>query len=544
MPSSSPWASIRASERTSLQERDASIRRASISARSTSSGNAVRGADDELDAGQDRFRDLGLELDLGAVQRLLQDVLKPAPDLGVVALARHVDEAGDEAREGVAAQEQAERLALVQVQDLLHDLEQLVVAGLQQLVARIGLEDVDQRLARVAGGRQAGALDQPRDLVPEQRDLARIAIVGGRGEQAEEAVLAQDLALGVEPADAEVVEIDRPVHGRAGVGLGDHQRHRGARLAAQLRRQCCEAARGGAAGRLAPEQAERRALEALQLIARLIADQVVAAVAEQGEVVVGDPAQERLGLGQLGRLEHLGAGLQVGDRDLDLGQHRAPVLDRRPDIGKRLLEVDPDRLDPLGIALPVDLEMHVGFEAGVAAVGRGRLQHRLERARGRALDRHDRVDRDVDQEAQPVERHAHRIDQERHVVGDHLDHGVGRLPAVLLDLGVVDPDQRLAGQALLAEAEMGERGAIDVQRVALEQIDGRDRPVVVADEGFGPLRLAVGELVVQLIDHPLEQIRLLVLQPGCHGRPPFRRPLSPVFKHRARRSYRPILNQG
>ena len=189
--------------------------------------DAFRGADDELDAGQDRFRDLGLELDLGAVQRLLQDVLKPAPDLGVVALARHVDEAGDEAREGVAAQEQAQRLALVQVQDLLHDLEQLVVAGLQQFVARIGLEDVDQRLARVAGGREAGALDQPRDLVPEQRDLAWIAIVGGRGEQAEEAVLAQDLAVGVEPADAQVVEIDRPVDGRAGVGLGDHQRHRG-----------------------------------------------------------------------------------------------------------------------------------------------------------------------------------------------------------------------------------------------------------------------------------------------------------------------------
>ena len=136
------------------------------------------------------------------------------------------------------------------------------------------------------------------------------------------------------------------------------------------------------------------------------------------------------------------------------------------------------------------------------------------------------------------------VDQERHVVGDHLDHRVGRLPAVLLDLRVVDPDLGLAGLALLAEAEMGERGAVEVQRVALEQIDGRHRPVVVADEGLGPLRLAVGELVVQLIDHPLEQIRLLVLQPGCHGRPPFRRPLSPVFKHRARRSYRPILNQG
>ncbi len=88
---------------------------------------------------------------------------------------------------------------------------------------------------------------------------------------------------------------------------------------------------------------------------------------------------------------------------------------------------------------------------------------------------------------------------------------------MLLDLRVVDPDQRLAGLALLAEAEVGQRRAVDVEGVALEQIDRCDRPVVVADERLGALGLAVGQLVVELVDHPLEQIRLLVLQPGCHG---------------------------
>ncbi len=104
---------------------------------------------------------------------------------------------------------------------------------------------------------------------------------------------------------------------------------------------------------------------------------------------------------------------------------------------------------------------------------------------------------------------------------------------MLLDLRVVDPDQRLAGLAVLAETEMGQRRAIDVERVALEQIDRRDRAVVVADERLGALRRAIGELVVQPVDHPLEQIRLLVLQPGRHGPPSARAALSLAVKHRA-----------
>ncbi len=206
------------------------------------SGDAVRRAHDELDAGEDRFRELGLVLHLGAAQRLPQDLLEAAPDLGVVALARHVDEARHEPGERVAPEEQADLLPLLQVQDLLRDLEQLLFRHLEQLVARIRLENVGQRLARVPGRRQVGALHHALDLVPEQRDVARIAVVRGRGEQAEEAVLADHLALGVEPLDPDEVQVHRAVHGRARVRLGDHQRRRIARPAPDLRRQRGEAA--------------------------------------------------------------------------------------------------------------------------------------------------------------------------------------------------------------------------------------------------------------------------------------------------------------
>ena len=39
-------------------------------------------------------------------------------------------------------------------------------------------------------------------------------------------MLADHLALLVEALDPDIVEIDGAMHGRAAVGLGDHQRHR------------------------------------------------------------------------------------------------------------------------------------------------------------------------------------------------------------------------------------------------------------------------------------------------------------------------------
>ena len=190
-------------------------------------------------------------------------------------------------------------------------------------------------------GGQLRPRDHPRHLVAEQRDAVRVAIVGGRGEQAEEAVLAHHLARGIEAAHADVVEIDRAMHGRARTRLGDHDRHRRARLPADLRRQGGEAARGRARGLLPAQQAERRALDPAQLIAAPVAHQVVAAIAEKGEVVVGDPREERSGLLQVLGIEGLGAGLEVAQRQVDLAEHRPPVLDRGAHVAERAARARP-----------------------------------------------------------------------------------------------------------------------------------------------------------------------------------------------------------
>ena len=82
-----------------------------------------------------------------------------------------------------------------------------------------------------------------------------------------------------------------------------------------------------------------------------------------------------------------------------------------------------------------------------------------------------------------VQDHPYRVDQERHVVGDDLDDGMGRLPAVLLDLRVVDPDLRRARRAPPGEVEVCRRGAVEIAHLALREVVGRDARVVPVDEG-------------------------------------------------------------
>ena len=177
----------------------------------------------DQDAGQGRLRKMHLELGRYAVVGLGQRCLHAFALVGVVVLAGDVDQAGDEASEGVGADEQADALPLAEAKDPDRIVEELVYGGLEQLVARVLLENRHQRLAGMALGHETGMFDHRRDLASQQRDALWIGVVGGRREQADDPTLAGDLALLVEGLDADVVEITLAVDGRTGIGLGDRQ---------------------------------------------------------------------------------------------------------------------------------------------------------------------------------------------------------------------------------------------------------------------------------------------------------------------------------
>src|SRR5215213_3835728 len=161
--------------------------------------------DDEVEAREHGLREPDVELDVRAAQGPVQDALHPLPDLRVVAVARHEDQAREEAPVGVAAHEEPHALALLEVEDAHRDLEELFLGNLEQLVARVGLEDLDEVLLVVAVQWEARALEDVPDLAAHQWNLQRARAVGREGVQTQETPLAGDFARRIELLDTDVV---------------------------------------------------------------------------------------------------------------------------------------------------------------------------------------------------------------------------------------------------------------------------------------------------------------------------------------------------
>src|SRR6266536_5375286 len=156
---------------------------------------------------------MDVEFRARAVEGAGEDRLPSLPQLGRVVLARRVDDAGQEAAERIAPDEEAKALPVAEMENPRRRAQELVFAGLKELVARIRFEDVAQRLARVAAGRHARTGDDVRRLAAEQRDFGGIRAVCGRRVEAQEAVLATHFAPGIEALDADIVEVTWSMHG-------------------------------------------------------------------------------------------------------------------------------------------------------------------------------------------------------------------------------------------------------------------------------------------------------------------------------------------
>jgi hypothetical protein len=78
----------------------------------------------------------------------------------------------------------------------------------------------------VTAGIEAGPPLYMGDLAAKIGNTVRGPRIRRRGEQADDAVLTGQIARGVEVFDADIIEIDAPVHARVDIGLGDDQQPR------------------------------------------------------------------------------------------------------------------------------------------------------------------------------------------------------------------------------------------------------------------------------------------------------------------------------
>jgi len=111
-----------------------------------------------VDAGERGVGQRHVEVDHGAVERAQQDALEFDAQVGGEGLAWHVHQAGNEAFERVAPDEQPQPLAFAQRQDAERRVVQDLVGNLEQRVARKCFQDVMQRLGQVAARRQPARL--------------------------------------------------------------------------------------------------------------------------------------------------------------------------------------------------------------------------------------------------------------------------------------------------------------------------------------------------------------------------------------------------
>ena len=275
---------------------------------------------------------------------------------------------------------------------------------------------------------------------------------------------------------------------------------------------------------------------------RVVLPQLVLPVPEEGEVVVREPAQQLTGLLHLLVAQVVGGrlgGQLVGDAQRGVA-HLLPVLHGLTGVGQDAQQVGGDLLQIGAVRLAVDLDVDPGLDervVGQLADGPG-LQD-LDELAGEIAPHDDlRVDDDVDPAPLPGQLVGDGVDEEGHVVRDHLDDGVAAGPAVLLDRRGVDSYVGRALRSVLGQPVVREGGSEDVVRVAVGEVFRGGVQVVALEEreqgvlvGSARARLPGRQVknppdraVLSYPGGPFEQLGLGFVQLGLHC------PLAPVAR--------------
>ena len=284
---------------------------------------------DVVHAREHGLRELDIPGELGAVERVDQDLSDAFAVLGVVAISRYAHQTLHESVERIAPHEQAHPLSLPEAENADRHVEQLFGVHLQQRVPGIGLEDLEQGLAIVAGGRKPCPTQDAVDLAAQERNLPGADLVGRGRVKPEEAPLTRHLSIGAEPLDADVVQVRGPMHRGAGIGLREHENMRRSRERHSLGPERCTRVAGVPA-----QDAQPGVLDRFQVRLGLPPRDVVFAVTEECEVVLDQPFEELPDLGHLLAIDRRRMLGELLDEGFGAGLHRLPVLHRRTNLAQ------------------------------------------------------------------------------------------------------------------------------------------------------------------------------------------------------------------
>ena len=194
-----------------------------------------------------------------------------------------------------------------------------------KLISGIGIEDVGQRLAVVAVGRNPAAPDHVIDFQPEKRDVTGSAAIGAGREQSDEPPFALERALRVEHFDADVIHVHAAVNERPFVRFGYDERLGLGKKCAHIRRKCRAVVAAADHPRAdVGKYAEARGIDRIELRVAL-ADERVIAEPQKREVIVAKPLEQRDAFLELFGRQVRRIGLEIGNRVGELVEHFPPV---------------------------------------------------------------------------------------------------------------------------------------------------------------------------------------------------------------------------
>ncbi len=231
---------------------------------------------------------------------------------------------------------------------------------------------------------------------------------------------------------------------------------------------------------------------------------VIAAISHQGEVVGSDPLEE----------SHTGVDLLLADRVLALGQlvddlvqatqHGLPVPHRQCHFPGNRVELGSQRIHLLITGQVIDLDEEGGFDRSLS----GRIveiQNGADLAFVAANKVQRLVQHHVRRDVQTLECHPDGVHQEGRILQYDLDYGVGRLPTVAGQLGVVDPDVGLCAGTLVERIPQAERGAVEIAVIAIVQIGAGHVAIELGNEAFDQGGTLLGQLLMDQAENVFEQ---------------------------------------
>ena len=165
----------------------------------------------------------------------------------------------------------------------------------------------------------------------------------------------------------------------------------------------------------------------------------------------------------------------------DFLQHRLPVVSGGAHVLHGFENGAFQPGDGIGVHDAVNFQQNAGLGPGLS--GRLLLQlNALQHAVPAAHHPEDRVHGQMNVEPRPLDHHAERIHEKRHVVVDHLHDGASCEAAIGGHFRVEHPDERHPRLALAREGQQRQRGARQVGRCALVEVFGRHIAVEAANE--------------------------------------------------------------